>query len=103
MGIAAGAAMTLSMSGAALAGGHGFEPTKPIDFVIMAGKGGGADKMARLMQSIIEQESLSERPVVPTNQPGGSRAEAPVHLHTCRLYTSPSPRHPTSTRLPSSA
>ena len=26
-----------------------FEPTKPINFIIMAGKGGGADKMARLM------------------------------------------------------
>ena len=29
-----------------------WEPSKPIDFVIMAGKGGGADKMARLMQSL---------------------------------------------------
>ncbi|MFT4784334.1 MAG: putative tricarboxylic transport membrane protein, partial [Paracoccaceae bacterium] len=57
-----------------------FEPTKPIDFVIMAGKGGGADKMARLMQSIIEQEDLSSRPVVPTNKPGGSGAEALVHM-----------------------
>jgi putative tricarboxylic transport membrane protein len=57
-----------------------FEPTKPIDFVIMSGKGGGADKMARLMQSIIEQEDLSSRPVVPTNKPGGSGAEALVHM-----------------------
>lgn len=57
-----------------------FEPTKPIDFVIMAGKGGGADKMARLMQSIIEQEGLAARPVVPTNKSGGSGAEALVHM-----------------------
>ena len=35
-----------------------FEPIKPIDFVIMAGKGGGADKMARLMQSIVEKEAF---------------------------------------------
>ncbi|MFQ5760851.1 MAG: tripartite tricarboxylate transporter substrate binding protein, partial [Acidiferrobacterales bacterium] len=29
-----------------------WEPKKPVDFVILAGKGGGADKMARLMQTI---------------------------------------------------
>ena len=26
-----------------------WQPNKPIDFIIMAGKGGGADKMARLI------------------------------------------------------
>ncbi|HAM91347.1 MAG: tripartite tricarboxylate transporter substrate-binding protein [Paracoccaceae bacterium] len=53
-----------------------FEPTKPIDFIIMAGKGGGADKMARLMQAIVEKEDLANRPLVPTNKSGGSGAEA---------------------------
>ena len=53
-----------------------FEPNKPVDFIIMAGKGGGADKMARLMQAIIEKENLSPRPMVPTNKSGGSGAEA---------------------------
>ena len=57
-----------------------WEPTKPIDFVIMAGKGGGADKMARLMQSIVEKEDLANRPLVPTNKSGGSGAEALVHM-----------------------
>ncbi len=57
-----------------------WEPSKPVDFVIMAGKGGGADKMARLMQSIVEKEGLSSRPLVPTNKPGGSGAEALVHM-----------------------
>ena len=58
-----------------------FEPKKPVDFVIMAGKGGGADKMARLMQSIIEKHGLSSKPLVPINKPGGSGAEALVHLN----------------------
>jgi tripartite-type tricarboxylate transporter receptor subunit TctC len=53
-----------------------FEPTKPINFIIMAGKGGGADKMARLMQAIVEKEDLANRPLVPTNKSGGSGAEA---------------------------
>ncbi|MEL7228857.1 MAG: tripartite tricarboxylate transporter substrate binding protein [Pseudomonadota bacterium] len=77
LGLAAGAATTvMALTGVAQA----FEPIKPIDFVIMAGKGGGADKMARLMQSIVEKEGLSTRPLVPTNKSGGSGAEALVHM-----------------------
>ena len=53
-----------------------WQPNKPIDFIIMAGKGGGADKMARLMQGIVEKESFAERPLVPVNKSGGSGAEA---------------------------
>ena len=57
-----------------------WQPKKPVQFVIMAGKGGGADKMARLMQTIIEKHKLSPRPFVPVNKPGGSGAEALIHL-----------------------
>ena len=35
---------------------YAWEPKKPVEFVIMAGKGGGADKMARLMQTVIEKK-----------------------------------------------
>ena len=59
-----------------------WEPSKPIDFVIMAGKGGGADKMARLMQSIVEKEGLASKPLVPSNKSGGSGAEALQYMNT---------------------
>lgn len=58
----------------------GWTPKKPVDFVIMAGKGGGADKMARLMQSIIEKNKFSPKPFTPINKAGGSGAEALVFL-----------------------
>ncbi len=58
-----------------------WEPNKPVEFVIMAGKGGGADKMARLMQSIVEKHKMSPMPLLPVNKPGGSGAEALVHLN----------------------
>ncbi|MFQ5994810.1 MAG: Bug family tripartite tricarboxylate transporter substrate binding protein [Acidiferrobacterales bacterium] len=57
-----------------------WEPSKPVDFVIMAGKGGGADKMARLMQTIIEKHDFSSKPFIPINKPGGSGAESLIHL-----------------------
>ena len=67
---------SLAFSGLAQA----WEPKKPVDFIIMAGKGGGADKMARLMQSVIEKHKFSSKPFIPINKPGGSGAEALVHL-----------------------
>jgi tripartite-type tricarboxylate transporter receptor subunit TctC len=57
-----------------------WEPKKPVEFVIMAGKGGGADKMARLMQTVIAKHKLSSKPFTPINKPGGSGAEALVYL-----------------------
>ncbi len=57
-----------------------WEPEKPIDLVIMAGKDGGADKMARLMQRIIEENGWSPQRVIPINRPGGSGVEAMTYL-----------------------
>ncbi len=65
---------------AAPLGAVAFEPKKPIEFVVMAGKGGGADKAVRLMQSIIAKNKFSAQPVTPVNKPGGSGAEALVYL-----------------------
>ena len=53
-----------------------FEPKKPVDFVIMAGQGGGADKMARLMQLIIEKKNLLSKPFVPINKPSSPGPKA---------------------------
>ena len=64
----------ISVTGDATA--QGWEPKKPVEFVIMAGKGGGADRLARFIQGIIEKQSLSSKPFVPINKGGGSGAEA---------------------------
>jgi len=57
-----------------------WQPTKPIEMVIMAGQGGGADRLARLFQSIIQKENLSRMPLLPVNKGGGSGAEALRYL-----------------------
>ena len=72
-----GAAAAMAVAGMTTAAtAADWEPTKPVNFVIMAGPGGGADKMARLMQSIVEKEGLASKPLVPVNRGGGSGAEA---------------------------
>jgi putative tricarboxylic transport membrane protein len=77
LALGAGMAVSLGMATTALAE---FEPQKPIEFVVMAGKGGGADKIVRFFQSVIAKHNLAPVPVTPVNKPGGSGAEALVYL-----------------------
>ncbi len=57
-----------------------WQPRKPVEFIVMAGTGGGADQIARLLQGLIEKKGLSPRPFIPINKPGGSGAEALRYL-----------------------
>ena len=57
-----------------------WKPKRPVEFVIMAGQGGGADRLARLIQSIIQKNKFSSQPLLPINKGGGSGAEALRYL-----------------------
>jgi putative tricarboxylic transport membrane protein len=61
-----------------------WQPKRPIDLTIMAGAGGGADQIARFIQSVVEENSLTNRPLIPTNRGGGSGAESLLHLNDTR-------------------
>ncbi len=74
------AAIAMVATGATSALAEGWKPQKPIEMVIMAGQGGGADRLARLFQSIIQKEGLASMPVLPVNKGGGSGAEALRYL-----------------------
>lgn len=78
--IATAAAAGLALAGAVPAVAADWKPQKPVEMVIMAGQGGGADRLARLFQSIIQKENLASMPVLPVNKGGGSGAEAMRHL-----------------------
>jgi len=57
-----------------------WEPTKPIEFIVPAGTGGGADQMARLIHGIAEKHKLSPRPIIVVNKSGGAGAEGFLHV-----------------------
>ena len=57
-----------------------WEPTRPIEFVIPAGTGGGADQMARLIAGIVEKNKLSPRPIIVVNKAGGAGAEGFLYV-----------------------
>jgi putative tricarboxylic transport membrane protein len=56
-----------------------WKPTKPVEFVVTSGAGGGTDNFARVVQSIIVKNKLMEQPVIVTNKGGGSGAEGFVY------------------------
>ena len=45
-----------------------WEPTKPVEFVVPAGTGGGADQMARLIQGIIVKNKLMKETMIVSNK-----------------------------------
>jgi tripartite-type tricarboxylate transporter receptor subunit TctC len=57
-----------------------WEPTQNIEFIVPAGTGGGADQMARIMQSIINKHSLSKQSVVVINKAANAGAEGFLDL-----------------------
>jgi tripartite-type tricarboxylate transporter receptor subunit TctC len=73
------ARVTVAAAAAAMAGGAwaqgAWEPTKPVEFVVPAGTGGGADQMARLIQGIIVKHKLMNQSMVVVNKSGGAGAE----------------------------
>jgi tripartite-type tricarboxylate transporter receptor subunit TctC len=59
---------------------RGWEPTRPVEFVIPAGTGGGADQMARLIGGIVEKHKLSPKPLIAINKSGGAGAEGFLYV-----------------------
>jgi putative tricarboxylic transport membrane protein len=52
-----------------------WEPTRPVEIIVPAGTGGGADQMARVIQGIITKHKLMNQPVVVINKAGGAGGE----------------------------
>ncbi len=71
---ALGAALLLC--GAAFAPANAaWGPTRPVEFIIPAGPGGGADIMARTIQGIVTKHNLMKQPMVVINKAGGAGGE----------------------------
>ena len=72
LGAAAGLGGVLTLSSAPA---NAWEPTQPIEIIVPAGTGGGADQMARTIQGIITKHNLSKQSVVVINKSGGAGGE----------------------------
>ena len=58
----------------------GFAPSRPVEWTIPAGTGGGADLQARFMAPLVSQHKLSPQPFVPVNRSAGAGAQAFIYM-----------------------
>src|SRR5215813_9149046 len=73
---AMGAAAILAVAVTGLPPAHAaWEPTRPVEFIVPAGTGGGADQMARTIQGIIAKHNLMKQSMVVINKAGGAGGE----------------------------
>jgi putative tricarboxylic transport membrane protein len=52
-----------------------WEPTRPVEIVVPAGPGGGADQMARVIQGIVTKHNLMKQSLIVVNKAGGAGGE----------------------------
>jgi len=64
-----------ALCASSIAASAGWEPVRPVEFIVPAGTGGGADQMARTIQGIVTKHNLMKQPMVVINKSGGAGGE----------------------------
>jgi putative tricarboxylic transport membrane protein len=77
-------ALTALLIGAALPAMAAWEPTAPVELVVPAGTGGGADQMARFIQQLVTKHGLMKQPLTVVNKAGNSGAEGLLDVKAAR-------------------
>ena len=77
---ALGAIAALYASGITAPATAAWEPVRPVEFIVPAGTGGGADQMARTIQGIVTKHNLMKQPMVVINKSGGAGGEGFLDL-----------------------
>lgn len=57
-----------------------WKPTRPVEFVVSAGPGGGTDQFARVVQAAIQKHQLMPVSVIVSNKSGGAGTESFLYL-----------------------
>ena len=61
-----------------------WEPTQPIQIIVPAGTGGGADQMARIIQAIVAKRNLARQQIEVINEGNGSGGEGFLDVKNSR-------------------
>jgi putative tricarboxylic transport membrane protein len=61
-----------------------WEPTRPVEIIVPAGPGGGADQMARVIQGIVTKHQLMKQSMVVVNKAGGAGGEGFLDVKASR-------------------
>jgi putative tricarboxylic transport membrane protein len=79
------AALMVAAAGVAVApAAQAWEPSAPVELVVPAGTGGGADQMARFIQEMVKKHNLMVQPLNVVNKSGNSGAEGLLDVKAAR-------------------
>jgi putative tricarboxylic transport membrane protein len=81
-GVLGAAVVLCAMQGSATQAA--WEPSRPVEFIVPAGPGGGADIMARTIQGIVTKHNLMKQPMVVINKAGGAGGEGFLDVKNSR-------------------
>src|SRR6266480_1036479 len=81
---ALGALAALCAVGISVPATAAWEPMRPVEFIVQAGTGGGADQMARTIQGIVTKHGLMKQPMVVINKSGGAGGEGFLDVKSAR-------------------
>ena len=70
-----------------------WEPTRPVEIIVPAGPGGGADQMARTMQGIVTKHSLMKQSMVVINKAGGAGGEGFLDVKAAQRQSAQARHH----------
>jgi len=73
--VLAGAAAAIGLAQASEVQAAAFEPNRPVEIIVPAGTGGGADQMARAVQGIVTKHNLMKQSMIVVNKGGGAGGE----------------------------
>lgn len=79
-----GLALVLLFGTIPVIGAPAWQPSKPVEFVVPAGTGGGADIMARFISAVIQKNNLAPVNFLVVNKSGGAGAEAFLYIKFAR-------------------
>jgi putative tricarboxylic transport membrane protein len=70
--------------GAAAPAAAAWQPNRPVEFIVPAGTGGGADQMARVIQGLVTKYNLMPTAMVVINKSGGAGGEGFLDVKSAR-------------------
>src|SRR5262247_3327317 len=83
LGFAAALGTTFALA-AAVPSMAAWEPNRPVEIIVPAGPGGGADQMARVIQGIVTKHQLMKQSMVVINKAGGAGGEGFLDVKASR-------------------
>src|SRR4051795_4510617 len=75
-------ASSVALCASGIAASAAWEPVRPVEFIVPAGTGGGADQMARPIPGIVTKHNLMQQPMVVINKAGGAGGEGFLDVKT---------------------